>query len=168
MYVTLSAMPWRNVLANFEHEIVCAVQTAPRKTPVVAWLLSASTGKFCGLCDGYGVGVGVRNGGPGVGVDLSDPPLGAGVGVGAAVGLEFGMMPLPPGSAPPAAPPPPPPQAASMEIAKNAAIDEKARVPLRPVTGTESPSPQRVLRQIKSRVTVALQEFGSLFDSWRR
>src|SRR5581483_7533586 len=111
MYVTLSAMPWRNVLANFEHEIVCAVQTAPRKTPVVAWLLSASTGKFCGLCDGYGVGVavgsgvgvgggvGVRNGGPGVGVDLSDPPLGAGVGVGAAVGLEFGMMPLPPGSA---------------------------------------------------------------------
>src|SRR5579885_1131408 len=139
--------------------MTCAVQTAPRNTPVVAWLVSVRTGRFCGLCDGYGVGVAVGigvgvgtgvgvgggvciPGGAGVGFYLRYPPLRAAVGVGAVVGFEFGMLPPAAGSAPPAAPPPPPPHAASVEIAKKAAIDEKAKVLLRPVTGTESPSPQ--------------------------
>src|SRR5579885_300920 len=42
---TPTARPWRNVFAKVEHGI-CGVQTAPRKTPEFALLVSLRIGRF--------------------------------------------------------------------------------------------------------------------------
>src|SRR5579883_3501348 len=109
---TPTASPWRNVFANVEQGI-CGVQTAPRKTPDFALLVSLSMGRFCGLSVGYGVG--------------DAPPI-----------APDCRRLLPAGSAPPALLLPAP-HALSVVIANAAAAKDKQKVVFRLVIGNEYP-----------------------------